>query len=88
MRNVGSLLSTKALAEYLDVPVATIYRWNHLGTGPTPIKVGKYVRYRRDDVESWLQRQTDVRESQHDRLVREFGDEYRDTGTLGVLSDQ
>jgi excisionase family DNA binding protein len=50
----AQMMSTDALAEYLDVPVGTVYQWNHHGTGPTPIKVGKHVRYRPADVERWL----------------------------------
>lgn len=57
------LLSTKALAEYLAVPVQTIYAWNHRGTGPTPIRVGKHVRYRRADVEAWLAEHADTQEA-------------------------
>ena len=48
------MLSPDDLAEYLGVPVATVYQWNHHGTGPTPISVGRHVRYRGHDVETWL----------------------------------
>ena len=48
------LLSVRQLADYLDVPAATVYRWNYLGTGPQRIVVGRHVRYRRRDVERWL----------------------------------
>ena len=51
---MSDLLSPQQLAEYLGVPVRTVYAWNHEGTGPTPIRVGRHVRYRRDDVEAWL----------------------------------
>ena len=42
------------VAEYLDVPVRTVYRWSSEGTGPRSIKVGKHLRYRREDVDRWL----------------------------------
>jgi excisionase family DNA binding protein len=48
------LLSVRQLADYLDVPAATVYRWNYLGTAPQRIVVGRHVRYRRSDVERWL----------------------------------
>lgn len=51
------LLGPRELAEYLGVPVATIYRWNHLRNGPRAIRVGRHVRYRVADVESWLDAQ-------------------------------
>lgn len=44
----------QTLAEYLNVPVATVYKWRYEGTGPPGIKVGRHVRYRRGDVEAWL----------------------------------
>ncbi len=50
------LLSPKDLAVYLDVPVATIYRWRSLGEGPAGCRVGRHVRYKREDVEDWLLR--------------------------------
>lgn len=49
------LLSPQDLADYLDVPVATVYRWNTHGKGPTVVKVGRHVRYRRSDVVDWLE---------------------------------
>jgi excisionase family DNA binding protein len=49
-----ALLSVEQLAEYLGVPVGTVYRWNHVGTGPKPIHVGRHVRYRPQAVDVWL----------------------------------
>jgi excisionase family DNA binding protein len=42
------------LAEYVGVPLATVYQWNSRGTGPRRMQVGKYVRYRQSDVDKWL----------------------------------
>jgi excisionase family DNA binding protein len=42
------------LATMLDVPEQTVYGWNSKGTGPRFAKVGRHVRYRRSDVEAWL----------------------------------
>jgi excisionase family DNA binding protein len=55
----SALLSPQQLADYLGVPLATVYRWRYEGTGPRGIKVGKHVRYRRQDVERWLETRTD-----------------------------
>jgi predicted DNA-binding transcriptional regulator AlpA len=52
-----TLATPRDLAERLQVPVATIYAWNHKQTGPPPIRVGKHIRYRWADVERWLDRQ-------------------------------
>ena len=54
-----ALLSPQQLADYLAVPVATVYRWRCEGTGPRGIRIGKHVRYRRPDVEAWLETRTD-----------------------------
>lgn len=51
---MSELLSPQQLADYLGVAIKTVYAWNHEGTGPTVIRVGKHVRYRREDVEAWL----------------------------------
>lgn len=51
------LLSPGQLALYLGVPVATIYQWRTVGTGPRGFRVGRHTRYRREDVESWIERQ-------------------------------
>lgn len=54
------LLSPQQLAELCQVPLGTVYRWNHLGTGPRALKVGKHVRYRAVDVDAWLEQQASV----------------------------
>lgn len=55
MRNDECLYSPKQLAEMLGVPLGSLYRWNYLGTGPLPIHVGRHVRYRPADVNTWLE---------------------------------
>lgn len=45
------------VADYLGVPVGTLYQWRHLGTGPKAYRLGKHLRYRQADVESWLAEQ-------------------------------
>lgn len=54
MKAQQSLYTPEELAKYLKVPLKTIYRWNHTGTGPRPCPVGRHVRYRPADVEAWL----------------------------------
>ena len=55
------LMTLADLAEFLDVPVATIYGWRHRGEGPRGYRVGRHVRYRRVEVEDWLRAQADTR---------------------------
>jgi excisionase family DNA binding protein len=51
------LLSPKQVASYLGVPVTTLYVWRHRGGGPPAFRVGRHLRYRREDLEEWLKRQ-------------------------------
>lgn len=51
-------MSPEELAEYLGVPLASVYGWRHRGVGPRSIKVGRHVRYRRSDVEQWIESQS------------------------------
>ncbi|WP_431310336.1 helix-turn-helix transcriptional regulator [Luteimicrobium album] len=32
----------------------TIYRWRTRGYGPRAILVGKHLRWRQDDIDSWI----------------------------------
>jgi DNA-binding transcriptional MerR regulator len=48
------LWSPIQLAEYLDVPVATLYAWRYQGIGPAGYRVGRHVRYDPADVIRWL----------------------------------
>lgn len=54
VRGAERLLSAQELALYLEVPVKTIYTWRHRNTGPRGFRVGKHLRFRWCDVESWL----------------------------------
>jgi excisionase family DNA binding protein len=53
----GALFSPTELAEYLNLPVKTIYTWRHTGHGPRGFRVGRHVRYREEDVQHWIAEQ-------------------------------
>ena len=53
------MLSTAEVADWLQVPISTLYAWNYRGVGPRSHKVGRHRRYRRADVERWLNTQAD-----------------------------
>ncbi len=57
MDTLDRLLTVEHLADYLGVPVATIYAWRHRREGPRGFRVGKYVRYRMSDVQDWIEDQ-------------------------------
>lgn len=51
------LLTARELSEMLSVPLSTIYSWRYQGSGPTGLKVGRHLRFRPEDVETWLKEQ-------------------------------
>lgn len=61
MDHKDRLIGVDELAEYLEVPKATIYGWRNRGVGPPGFRVGKHVRFRWTDIERWIE----------DRLRRE-----------------
>jgi predicted DNA-binding transcriptional regulator AlpA len=55
------LLTVDEVAQWLGKPKTTLYVWRTRGLGPRGIKVGNALRYRRRDVETWLDQHTDDR---------------------------
>jgi excisionase family DNA binding protein len=51
------LLTQQQLADELQVSVRTLERWRQEGTGPAFVRVGRSPRYRRSDIDAWLDRQ-------------------------------
>jgi excisionase family DNA binding protein len=49
------LLSIDTLAEYVGVPVVTIYRWRTEGKGPCAVRIGRHLRFALSDVRAWLE---------------------------------
>lgn len=47
-------LSPQQLADWLGLPIKSVYRWNLHRTGPQPTRIGKHIRYSRKAIESWL----------------------------------
>jgi excisionase family DNA binding protein len=43
------------LSEYLQIPEETLRKWRLQGTGPKYVRIGKHVRYRRMQVDRWLE---------------------------------
>lgn len=53
------LWNIETLSQFLDVPVATIYKWRKTGDGPAAFRVGRHLRWRDSEVQAWLARQHD-----------------------------
>ena len=54
------LLTERQAAEFLTVRVKTLQAWRVRGRGPKFIKLGGSVRYRREDLEQFLDEHTRV----------------------------
>jgi excisionase family DNA binding protein len=54
------LLSADEVAEFLGVPVRTLYQWRYKGAGPVGVRVGRHLRYRVTDIEAWIDGQVAV----------------------------
>ncbi len=50
----NDLIGPEELAEYLGIPLPSVYAMNSRGTGPRRMRVGKHVRYWKADVDRWL----------------------------------
>ena len=57
VRPLERLLSVRELAEYLGVPLATLYTWRYRNEGPPGFRVGRHLRYRHSDIEAWIRQQ-------------------------------
>lgn len=52
------LLNEQTTAEFLGVTLASLRKWRWEKRGPAFIKLGRLIRYRKADLEAWLDRQT------------------------------
>jgi hypothetical protein len=52
------LWTPNEVSAYLGgVPIATLYQWRYKGIGPKSRRVGRYLRYKPDDVRAWVETQ-------------------------------
>lgn len=56
-------LSVRELADREGVPDATVYAWRASNKGPRAMRIGKYLRYRLEDVLAWEESQLDPKAS-------------------------
>lgn len=48
------LWTVQDAAYYLGIPVQTLYSWRGQGLGPPGRRVGRRLRYRPEDVKTWV----------------------------------
>jgi excisionase family DNA binding protein len=58
-QNDVRLMNVEDLMEYLDLPRDTIYRQRQEGTGPPGYQIGKNLRWKRSEVDAWLEKHKD-----------------------------
>ncbi len=63
MEQFGSLMTIDEVAEYLRVKKRTVYDWVKKGKIPAMKTVGLW-RFRKDRIDTWLEEESDVKESQ------------------------
>ncbi|AGP64918.1 hypothetical protein OEM_33830 [Mycobacterium intracellulare subsp. yongonense 05-1390] len=51
------IMSTAGAAQLLGVSEGTLRYWRYMDQGPRSFRVGRHVKYRREDVEAWLENQ-------------------------------
>jgi predicted DNA-binding transcriptional regulator AlpA len=51
---VSEMMTEHQVAEFLNMSVASVRRWRLFRTGPKFVKIGSAVRYKRHDIEMWL----------------------------------
>lgn len=64
---MADLLTSQQLADELDMTVDALAQWRYRGMGPIFIKEGHWVRYRRCDVDTWIESR------RHERTDRPVG---------------
>jgi excisionase family DNA binding protein len=58
--HLSRLLTVQEVAELLQIPAKTIYTWRYKRIGPPAVPMGKYLRFRVEDVAAWLEEHADV----------------------------
>lgn len=67
--SLARLLTVQELADLLQIPTKTIYTWRYKGIGPPAVPMGKYLRFRADDIAAWLDTRADPRCSTKSAMV-------------------
>lgn len=54
---MSELLDINQFTNLLGISVDTAYYWRQVGKGPKAARIGKQLRYRKSDVDAWLDTQ-------------------------------
>lgn len=47
-------LTSADVSSLFEIPERTLAQWRYLGRGPRYLKLGAHVRYRRSDIDAWV----------------------------------
>lgn len=61
LTDTEAFLSVENLASRYQVSEATVHQWLYKGTAPRSLKIGRYRRFRMEDVLAWEEAQADPR---------------------------
>ncbi len=53
------LLTLPEVCDYLGITAPTMYSLRHQGRGPLGYKVGRQLRFRRTEIDAWIESQRD-----------------------------
>ena len=56
---MAKLMTAEEAADYLRVPIRTLYDWRLKKAGPPALRVGKYLRFRQESIDYWLDQHAD-----------------------------
>ncbi len=58
MHKDSDLMVTERAAEYLDVSKGTLPVWRCRGTGPKYVRIGRCIKYRKADLDAYIEERT------------------------------
>lgn len=53
-------VTASELAKRFGIPEGTLRYWRHAGIGPRSFKVGRHVRYDKEEVFAWIEKQKEL----------------------------
>ena len=63
------LLDDVQAADVLGLAPATLRKWRCQGGGPAFFRLGRLIRYRRDEIEAWLESRRVENTSQYEKQI-------------------
>jgi excisionase family DNA binding protein len=64
---VAKYMTAEEIAAEFQIPLRTLYRWRGEGIGPRAIRVGRHLRYARDEVDRWATQLADAEQTRYAR---------------------